>query len=158
MLLFSSCSLETIILPSFRRLIKEVEYYKQEAKENQTKLQLMKAEVPPRDVHDIKKFEEVLGESYMMIPDSQGRLLKALVDLQQFLKDSQDLDVDGEWYKTAHEILDEHSSTTTTSDGSSHHKTTITTAITHHHAHVHDDDDAVVSETNVNDIPDGEHF
>jgi hypothetical protein len=30
---------------------------------------------------DIRKQEEVLGESYMMIPDSKSRLEKAVLDL-----------------------------------------------------------------------------
>jgi tubulin-specific chaperone A len=113
-----------------------VDYYTKEAKENEHQLARMKAE--HRDIHDVKKFEEVLGESYMMIPDSQGRLLEALVELKQFLKEhsvvvtvvndgdrtnghdhdeptiqspqQQTLDPNGEWYVTAQHILDEHSS------------------------------------------------
>lgn len=38
-----------------------------------------------KDPYDIKKFEEVLGESQMMIPDSISRRDKALVDLREFV-------------------------------------------------------------------------
>ena len=38
-----------------------------------------------RDQYDIKKFQEVLSESHMMIPDSICRRDKALSDLKDFL-------------------------------------------------------------------------
>eukprot|EP00984_Skeletonema_dohrnii_P033467 scaffold30176_cov131-Skeletonema_dohrnii-CCMP3373.AAC.4 len=38
-----------------------------------------------KDPYDIKKFEEVLGESQMMIPESIGRRDKALDDLRDFV-------------------------------------------------------------------------
>ena len=38
-----------------------------------------------RDSYDIKKQEEVLQESYMMIPDSKSRLQAALEHLAAFL-------------------------------------------------------------------------
>ena len=38
-----------------------------------------------KDSYDIKKFEEVLGESQMMIPDSISRRDKASVDLREFV-------------------------------------------------------------------------
>lgn len=40
-----------------------------------------------RDAFDIKKFEEVLQESYMMIPDSKNRLEKATEDLCVLLEE-----------------------------------------------------------------------
>lgn len=43
----------------------------------------MKAE--GKDPYDIKKQEEVLQESYMMIPDSKARLAAAVDDLKAFL-------------------------------------------------------------------------
>jgi tubulin-specific chaperone A len=52
-------------------------------KENEQQLQRMKDE--KKDPYDIKKFEEVLGESQMMIPDSISRRDKALVDLREFV-------------------------------------------------------------------------
>ena len=38
-----------------------------------------------KDPYDIKKFEEVLGESQMMIPESISRRDKALDDLREFV-------------------------------------------------------------------------
>jgi len=38
-----------------------------------------------RDPYDIKKFQEVLGESHMMIPDSCCRRDKQLGDLKDFV-------------------------------------------------------------------------
>ena len=52
-------------------------------KENETKLQQMKDE--NKDQYDIKKFQEVVGESQMMIPDSSSRRDKALEDLKEFV-------------------------------------------------------------------------
>jgi tubulin-specific chaperone A len=62
-----------------RRLAKEVAYYEKEVKENEEKLQGMKE--AKKDAYDIKKFEEVLGESYMMIPDSKARFQQSLEEL-----------------------------------------------------------------------------
>lgn len=85
-------------------LTKEVAYYKQEVLENETKLQEMKDQ--NKNPHDIKKFEEVLGESKMMIPDSKKRLDQALSDLEAF---SSSTDAHGletsEWYGPAQELL-----------------------------------------------------
>jgi len=38
-----------------------------------------------KDQYDIKKFQEVVGESQMMIPDSISRRDKALEDLKDFV-------------------------------------------------------------------------
>ena len=38
-----------------------------------------------KDPYDIKKFQEVLGESHMMIPDSISRRDKTLDDLKEFV-------------------------------------------------------------------------
>ncbi|CAB9501509.1 Tubulin binding cofactor A [Seminavis robusta] len=91
-----------------QRLLKEVGYYKKEVKENEAKLQSMKDE--QRDPHDIKKFEEVLGESYMMVPDSETRLRKSLEDLMQFMQSDeytqrQQQSQTSEWESTAREML-----------------------------------------------------
>lgn len=66
-----------------KRLIKEAAYYETETKENEAQLQKMKDE--QKDPYDIKKFEEVLGESQMMIPESISRRDKALDDLRGFI-------------------------------------------------------------------------
>jgi tubulin-specific chaperone A len=60
-----------------------VTYYENEVVENEAKLQQMKDD--NGDKYDIKKFQEVLSESHMMIPDSINRRDKALVDLREFL-------------------------------------------------------------------------
>mmetsp|Transcript_3268 Transcript_3268/g.4196 ORF Transcript_3268/g.4196 Transcript_3268/m.4196 type:complete len:141 (+) Transcript_3268:223-645(+) len=88
-----------------QRLKKDVEFYKNEVKENEAKLAQMRAN--NRDPYDIKKFEEVLGESYMMIPDSSKRLKQSLDDLAQFLKvRKDDLDKESEWWSESHAILE----------------------------------------------------
>eukprot|EP00574_Skeletonema_japonicum_P000335 CAMPEP_0201740808 /NCGR_PEP_ID=MMETSP0593-20130828/46490_1 /ASSEMBLY_ACC=CAM_ASM_000672 /TAXON_ID=267983 /ORGANISM="Skeletonema japonicum, Strain CCMP2506" /LENGTH=140 /DNA_ID=CAMNT_0048235129 /DNA_START=112 /DNA_END=534 /DNA_ORIENTATION=+ len=66
-----------------QRLIKEAAYYEIETKENEAQLQKMKDE--QKDPYDIKKFEEVLGESQMMIPESISRRDKALDELREFV-------------------------------------------------------------------------
>jgi len=89
----------------FHRLTKEVAYYEKEVKENEEKLAKMKEE--KCDSYDIKKFEEVLGESYMMIPDSKARFQTSLDELSLFL-DTNTYDADGEWVSTAQSILKEN--------------------------------------------------
>jgi hypothetical protein len=86
------------------RLIKEVAYYQQEAKDNEAKLQKMKDE--KKDQYDIKMFNEVLLESYMMVKESPTRLHKALEDLSLFV-DMNECDTDNEWCMAAHQILKE---------------------------------------------------
>ncbi len=75
-----------------------------EVKENEEKLAKMKAE--EKDPYDIKKFAEVLGESQMMIPDSQNRYKKSLDDLKTFMEANDDYDFTSEeWVTTAKELL-----------------------------------------------------
>ena len=84
-----------------------MEYYKQEVIENEMKLEEMKKDTT-KDQYDIKRYEQVLGESYMMVPDSTKRLQQAYDDLSEFLiTNSQDgiLNEQGEWYIQAKEIL-----------------------------------------------------
>lgn len=69
--------------PTPRRLVKEVAAYGKEAQEQEAKVRAMKE--GGRDPYDIKKQEEVLQESYMMIPDSKARLAAAAEDLKAFL-------------------------------------------------------------------------
>mmetsp|Transcript_11916 Transcript_11916/g.25827 ORF Transcript_11916/g.25827 Transcript_11916/m.25827 type:complete len:143 (-) Transcript_11916:299-727(-) len=66
-----------------QRLVKEAAYYETETKENEAKLQRMKDE--KKDPYDVKKFQEVLGESQMMIPDSISRRDRALEDLREYV-------------------------------------------------------------------------
>ena len=87
-------------------MIKEAAYYKKEVQENERQLQQMKDD--GKDPHDIKKFQEVLDESLMMVPDSEQRLSRALQDLRDFVVSAEVVDTKGEWYTKAQEILREH--------------------------------------------------
>jgi len=67
----------------YNRLVKEAAYYEKEVSENDTKLRGMKD--ANRDPYDIKKFQEVLGESQMMVPISAASRDRALVELKEFV-------------------------------------------------------------------------
>jgi tubulin-specific chaperone A len=103
-----------------------VAYYEKEVKENENKLQGMKEN--KKDAYDIKKFEEVLGESYMMIPDSKARFQTSLEELSLFIDGNPGLQ--GEWISAAKSVLEEHGNSTNTP----------------------------ASETNVDDLTEGEAF
>lgn len=83
--------------------MKEVQYYKDEVKENEMKLAKMKEE--QKDEYDIKKFQEVLDESIMMVPDSETRLEKALDDLKQFMDGDSCKELNNEWMDKAQALL-----------------------------------------------------
>jgi len=117
-----------------------VEYYKKEVHENETKLATMRDQ--QLDPYDIKKFEEVLGESYMMVPDSEGRLKKSLEDLQQLVSAVASSSSSSEWGKAARELLQNH----TSKDGSNNNKNN------------NNNDADQVEETNVDDLKDDEAF
>ena len=123
------------------RLLKEVAYYKQEVKDNETKLEEMKN--GNKDPYDIKQFEKVLAESYMMVPDSEKRLALALEDLHSFMNNNSEdgqpdtskaVDKKGEWYRTADNLLRENFSSGI------------------------GDNDQEAAVTNVDDLADGEAF
>lgn len=62
-----------------------------------------------RDPYDIKKFQEVLSESHMMVPDSICRRDKAVTDLRDFvvtLEEGGGLE-GNEWLVEAKKILSE---------------------------------------------------
>jgi tubulin-specific chaperone A len=59
-----------------KRLMGDVKYYEEEVKENKDHVEFMK--VNGDCPYDIRKQEEVLSESYMMIPESRNRLEAAL--------------------------------------------------------------------------------
>ena len=94
-------------------LLKEVSYYQQEVIENEDKLKEMKKQ--NKNPYDIKKFQEVLGESYMMIPDSKNRLEQAISDLATYVESAavkgllaeitDDDNNNNEWYVKAQELL-----------------------------------------------------
>lgn len=119
-------------------LLKEVSYYKAEVKENEAKLEEMKGD-SDKDAYDVKRFEQVLGESYMMVPDSTKRLQRALCDLSTFMSgDDVLVNTTGEWYQTAEQLLRENN-----------YPLDKRQAV---------DDGVVVAETSVDDLADGESF
>lgn len=63
---------------------------------------------PNKDEYDVKRFQQVLDESYMMVPDSKRRFNESLQDLEQFLETNNDLDESCEWYCRAKEILNQN--------------------------------------------------
>lgn len=62
--------------------------YEKEAASNEARVQKMKDE--GRDEYDVRKAEEVLAESCMMIPDSKSRHAAALQDLSLLLESNED--------------------------------------------------------------------
>ncbi|KAM6226598.1 tubulin-specific chaperone A-like isoform 1-T1 [Spheniscus humboldti] len=95
------------VLNAFRtdqpyRLAKEKVMYEKEAKQQEEKIEKMKAEAC--DDYGIKKQIEILQESRMMIPDCQRRLEVAHADLTQLLENEKELE-EAEEYKEARSIL-----------------------------------------------------
>ncbi|XP_069483526.1 tubulin-specific chaperone A [Ambystoma mexicanum] len=86
-----------------KRLVKEKSMYEKEAKQQEEKVEKLKAE--GGDEYVIKKQMEVLQESRMMIPDCQRRLEAAHADLTQLLESEKDLD-EAEEYKEACGVLE----------------------------------------------------
>ncbi|XP_013370374.1 PREDICTED: tubulin-specific chaperone A [Chinchilla lanigera] len=86
-----------------KRLVKEKVMYEKEAKQQEEKIEKMKAE--DGENYAIKKQAEILQESRMMIPDCQRRLEAAYTDLQQILESEKDLE-EAEEYKEARLVLD----------------------------------------------------
>ncbi|XP_017294077.1 tubulin-specific chaperone A [Kryptolebias marmoratus] len=86
-----------------KRLAKEEVAYKTEAKQQEEKIERLKAE--GGDDYVIKKQMEVLQESRMMIPDCRRRLAIAHADLLQFLESEEEL-AESEEYKEAKNVLD----------------------------------------------------
>ncbi|XP_054667054.1 LOW QUALITY PROTEIN: tubulin-specific chaperone A [Grus americana] len=86
-----------------RRLAKEKVMYEKEAKQQEEKIEKMKAEAC--DDYGIKKQIEILQESRMMIPDCQRRLEVAHADLTQLLENEKELE-EAEEYKEARSLLE----------------------------------------------------
>lgn len=70
-----------------KRLQKEVKSYEKELVDQNNKIAKMKEE--EKDVYDIRKQEEVLAETEMMIPDSKNRCDESIQNLQKFLSDNE---------------------------------------------------------------------
>jgi hypothetical protein len=92
-----------------------------------------------KDPYDIKRFEQILAESHMMVPDSSKRLQLALDELSTFVAENAlNVDSTGEWWISANALLKEQC------------KRNDRLAA--------DDDDDKVAETNVDDLADDEAF
>ena len=63
-----------------KRMVKEVNSYEKEVATNEARVQKMRDD--GKDPYDIRKQEEVLQESYMMVPDSKARLESAFEELR----------------------------------------------------------------------------
>jgi len=87
-----------------KRLSKEVLMYEKEAGAQKEKIENMKRN--GEDEYDIRKQEEVLQESLMMIPDCQKRLYLAHEELKGLLESETDL-VGTEECKSAQLVLSE---------------------------------------------------
>lgn len=85
-----------------KRLAKEKTVYEREAEQQKVRIQNLKDQ--GKDEYDIKKQEEVLNESLMMVPDCQRRLAVAYEELLKILESEQDLK-ETEDYLTAEKIL-----------------------------------------------------
>ena len=59
-----------------------------------------------KDPYDIKKFEEVLGESKMMVPDSENRYKKSLEELREFMIANEGDFKNEEWISTAKALIE----------------------------------------------------
>lgn len=86
-----------------KRLTKEKLVYEKEAE--QQKLRVEKLKEAGKDDYDIRKQEEVLQESLMMVPDCQRRLNTAYEDLKKVIDEELDLTETTE-YSQAKEILE----------------------------------------------------
>lgn len=87
-----------------KRLTKEKMSYEKESKQQEEKIEKMKAD--GKDEYDIKKQIEVLGECKLMIPDSLKRLNVAYEELTKLLEKEEDLK-ETEEYKAAQTVLQE---------------------------------------------------
>lgn len=87
-----------------RRLAKEKVIYELEAVQQRARIEKFKKE--GKDEYDIRKQEEVLQESLMMVPDCQRRLAKAIEELQNIVENELDLK-ELEDYQTAVKVIDD---------------------------------------------------
>lgn len=65
-----------------KRIAKEKSLYEKEAEQQKNKVQKLKDE--GQDEHDIRKQEEVLQESLMMVPDCQRRYVNYITTIYIF--------------------------------------------------------------------------
>ncbi|XP_019616960.1 PREDICTED: tubulin-specific chaperone A-like [Branchiostoma belcheri] len=89
-----------------KRIGKEKTMYGKEVLKEEERLEKFKTE--GKDEHDIRKQEEVLQESKMMIPDCRRRLMAAHEELTKMLEEEADLN-ETEEFKAAQEVLEDAS-------------------------------------------------
>uniref|UniRef100_A0A182JUI2 Tubulin-specific chaperone A n=1 Tax=Anopheles christyi TaxID=43041 RepID=A0A182JUI2_9DIPT len=87
-----------------KRLSKEKVVYEKEVVTQQNRIDKLKAS--GSDDHVLRKQDEVLQESMMMIPDCQRRLAKAFEELSEMLKNEEELK-ETEQYQAAVTVLDD---------------------------------------------------
>lgn len=92
-----------ILLNSLKRLKKEAIYYNKELIDNENKLNNMIRE--KKDKYDIKKQEEILDETKLMIPNAKKRLQNKIDEFENFVQDAQfDLNLDEEIMKEINNV------------------------------------------------------
>mmetsp|Transcript_33847 Transcript_33847/g.34482 ORF Transcript_33847/g.34482 Transcript_33847/m.34482 type:complete len:117 (+) Transcript_33847:133-483(+) len=91
-----------------KRMVKEVKSYEKEVVENEAVVKKMRDE--GRDPYDIRKQEEVLQESCMMIPDSKRRYEAAIETLKSHIEEFGD-ETDAALLTEAKEIVAEFEAT-----------------------------------------------
>jgi tubulin-specific chaperone A len=92
-----------ILLNSLKRLKKEAIYYNKELIDNENKLYNMIRE--KKDKYDIKKQEEILDETKLMIPNAKKRLQNKIDEFENFVQDAQfDLNLDEETMKEINNV------------------------------------------------------
>jgi tubulin-specific chaperone A len=92
-----------ILLNSLKRLKKEAIYYNKELIDNENKLNNMIRE--KKDKYDIKKQEEILDETKLMIPNAKKRLQNKIDEFENFVQDAQfDLNLDEETMKEINNV------------------------------------------------------
>ncbi|KAK6633829.1 hypothetical protein RUM43_001422 [Polyplax serrata] len=87
-----------------KRIAKEKTCYDKEANEQRVRVQKLKDD--NKEEYYIKKQEEVLQETLMMVPNCQRRLEKAFEELKNILRDEKDLENTDE-YSLAKKALEE---------------------------------------------------
>ncbi|XP_022188641.1 tubulin-specific chaperone A [Nilaparvata lugens] len=86
-----------------KRLTKDKVMYEKEAEQQEAKIEKLKSK--GEDEFNIRKQEEVLQETLMMVPSSQRRLQKAFEELSNIVESEKDLAEDPE-YLAAVEVLE----------------------------------------------------
>ena len=92
-----------ILLNSLKRLKKEAIYYNKELIDNENKLNNMIRE--KKDKYDIKKQQEIVDETKLMIPNVKKRLQDRIDGFEIFIQDAQfDLNLDEETMKEINNV------------------------------------------------------